>query len=95
MTSRQRLWWLAVLLAGCAADAPSHAGKGYSVTGRDPFVFEVDRQKLRAWGGANSPEFNRVLEEELQRRRICREGYTLRNEQLREDTFSVMGRCRP
>jgi hypothetical protein len=94
VTGRRSLWWLAILLAGCAADAPSHAGKGYSVSGRDPFVFEVDRQKLREWGGANSAEFNRVLDEELERQKLCRSGYTLRNEQLRGDTFSVIGRCR-
>lgn len=83
---------LAGLLAGCAA-APS-AEKGYSVTGKDPFRFEVDRQKLREWGGPNSPQFNRALEEELERQKICRKGYTLRNEQLDQETFSVTGRCR-
>ncbi len=85
---------LAGMLAGCAAGAPSQADRGYSVIGRDPFMFEVDRQKLREWGGPNSPEFNRVLEEELERQKICRKGYTLRNEHLGEETFTVTGRCR-
>lgn len=91
---RARALALAGLLAGCAAGAPSQADKGYSVTGRDPFMFEVDRQKLRDWGGANSPAFNRALEEELERQKICRKGYTLRNEHLGEETFTVIGRCR-
>ena len=83
---------LCCLLAGCAA-APS-AEKGYSVTGKDPFRFDVDRQKLGEWGGPNSPQFNRVLEEELERLKICRKGYALRNEQMDNETFSVIGRCR-
>lgn len=84
---------LAFLLSGCAANAPAQPDKGYSLTGRDPFRFEVDRQKLMEWGGPKSPRFNRVLDEELARRNICRQGYTLRNEQLNEETFSVIGRC--
>ena len=92
-----RRLFLAILLSGCAADQAemrSFSEKGYSLSGRDPFVFEVDRQKLRDWGGANSPQFNRVLEEELERRKICRKGYTLRNAQERDGIVSVIGRCR-
>ncbi len=85
------------LFSGCAAqqtDMRSFLEKGYSVTGRDPFRFEVDPQKLREWGGPGSREFNRVLDEELERQKICRKGYTLRNEHLRDGVFTVVGRCR-
>ena len=89
--------WLvlfAAILCACAgANRLPHA-KGYSVTGSDPFVFEVERGVLREWGGANSARFNEVLEEELERLRICRSGYVLRNEGTRDDVFRVTGRCR-
>jgi hypothetical protein len=39
-------------------------------------------------------QFQRVLEEELERKRICRNGYALRNESLRDSVFSVQGRCK-
>ena len=78
-------------------DRPAKAScreKGYGVYGRDPFRFEVDPQVLRQWGGPRSAEFQRVLEEELEKKRICRNGYTLRNESLREGVFSIQGRCK-
>ena len=93
----RRCFFVVFLLSGCAveqADMRSYSEKGHSVTGRDPFLFEVDRQKLREWGGPNSPQFNRVLDEELERQKICRKGYTLRNEHLRDGIFTVIGRCR-
>jgi hypothetical protein len=85
---------LAVLLSGCAADPTAYANKGYSVTGKDPFRFEVDPQLLREWGGPGSAKFNQVLDQELERQQICRNGYSLRNEHLRDGVFSVSGRCK-
>jgi hypothetical protein len=81
-------------LAGCAADPSASVDKGYSLSAREPFHFEVDREVLREWGGAGSPKFNQVLEEELERLRICRNGYVLRQEGVRDGVFSVSGRCR-
>ena len=84
-----------LLAAACSAEAPRHQDKGYGVTGHDPsFRFEVDRQLLRDWGGPGSAKFNQVLEEELERLRLCRNGYVLRNEGVREGLFSVAGRCK-
>jgi hypothetical protein len=84
-----------LLLAACSAAQHGLQGKGYSVSARDAaFRFEVDRQLLREWGGSGSVKFNQVLEEELERLRICRNGYTLRNESVREGVFSVAGRCK-
>ena len=85
---------LALLLSGCAADPVGDADKGYSVTGKDPFRFEVNPQLLREWGGPGSAKFNQVLDQELERQQICRTGYSLRNQQLREGMFSVSGRCK-
>ena len=83
------------MLAACGATQRAPQDKGYSLTGQDPsFRFEVDRQLLREWGGSGSVKFNRVLEEELERLRLCRNGYTLRSENMREGVFSVTGRCR-
>ena len=87
----------ALLLSGCMIDRAAEASfreKGYGVYGKDPFRFEVEPQLLRQWGGPRSPEFQRVLEEELERKRICRTGYALRNESQRDGVFSVQGRCK-
>lgn len=81
-------------LCACAGASPVHQVTGYRVTGSDPFVFEVERSLLREWGGANSARFNQVLEEELERLRICRSGYVLRNEGIRDELFRATGRCR-
>ena len=85
---------LALLVAACGGTPHVREGKGYGVTGQDPFRFEVERDLLREWGGAGSAKFNQVLEEELERLRICRNGYVLRNEGVRDGLFSVTGRCR-
>jgi hypothetical protein len=85
---------LLLLLAACSGTQPEVQGKGYSVSGHNPFRFEVDRQLLREWGGSGSPKFNQVLEEELERLRICRNGYALRQESVRDGVFSVSGRCK-
>ena len=83
------------VLAACGATQRVSQDKGYSLTGQDPsFRFEVDRQLLREWGGSGSVKFNQVLEAELERLRICRNGYTLRSEAVRDGVFSVIGRCR-
>ena len=83
-----------VLTASCGATAPNLPDKGYSVSGKDPFRFEVSADLLREWGGYASPKFNQVLEEELERLRICRDGYALRNEGTRDRVFTATGRCR-
>jgi len=86
---------LAALLAtACSAAHPDLQNKGYGVTGQDPFRFEVQPVLLRQWGGYGSPKFNQVLDEELERLRICRNGYILRNEGSHDGWFSVTGRCR-
>jgi hypothetical protein len=84
----------ALLLCACSAAHPDLQGKGYGVTGQDPFRFEVQPELLRQWGGYGSAKFNQVLDEELERLRICRNGYVLRNEGTRDGWFSVTGRCR-
>jgi hypothetical protein len=84
----------ALLVAACSAAHPELQGKGYVVIGQDPFRFEVEPELLRQWGGYGSPKFNQVLDEELERLRICRNGYVLRNEGTRDRVFSVTGRCR-
>jgi hypothetical protein len=85
-----------LVLAACGGTQRISQEKSYNLTGQDAsFRFEVDRQLLREWGGSGSAKFNQVLEEELERLRICRNGYALRNEGVREGVFSVTGRCRP
>jgi hypothetical protein len=84
----------ALLVCGCSAAHPDLQGKDYGVTGQDPFRFDVQPELLRQWGGYGSPKFNQALEEELERLRICRKGYILRNEGTRDGWFSVTGRCR-
>ena len=94
---RALLLVLALSVSGCMIDRAAEASfreKGYGVYGKDPFRFEVEPQLLREWGGPRSEQFQRVLEEELERKRICRNGYTLRNESQREGFFSVQGRCK-
>lgn len=84
-----------LVLAACSAGQHKLQDKGYSLTGQDPsFRFEVDRQVLREWGGSGSPKFNQVLEEELERLRLCRNGYALRNDGVRDGVFRVTGRCK-
>jgi hypothetical protein len=85
---------IVLLLGACAGAQPSMEGKGYSVSGHNPFRFEVERELLREWGGSGSPKFHQVLEEELERLRICRTGYVLRKESVREGVYSVSGRCK-
>jgi len=88
---------LVAVLSGCMIDRAAEVSfrdKGYGVYGKDPFRFEVEPQLLREWGGPRSEQFQRVLEEELERKRICRSGYTLRNESQREGVFTVQGRCK-
>lgn len=86
---------LAAVLAGsCGGTATVRDAKGYSVTGQDPFRFEVERDLLREWGGPGSATFNRILEEELERLRICRNGYVLRNDSVRDGVYGVTGRCK-
>jgi hypothetical protein len=94
---RSLLLALVAVLPGCMIDRAAEASfreKGYGVYGKDPFRFEVEPQLLREWGGPRSAQFQRVLEEELERKRICRNGYALRNESLREGVFTVQGRCK-
>ena len=89
--------FLVLVNAGCSGTAPLSAPlpeKGYGVSGQNPFRFDVSPSLLRDWGGYGSARFNQVLEQELERLRICRNGYVLRNEGLRDDVFSVIGRCR-
>jgi hypothetical protein len=88
------LVFAALLVAACSTAHPDLQGRSYGVTGQDPFRFEVQPELLRQWGGYGSPKFNEVLEEELERLRICRNGYILRNEGTRDGWFSVTGRCR-
>ena len=83
-----------LLAAACSAAHPDLQDKGYGVTGQDPFRFDVKPELLRQWGGYGSPKFNQVLDEELERLRICRSGYILRNEGTRDGLFSVTGQCR-
>lgn len=84
-----------LVLAACGGAQRVSGDKGYSVTGQDSsFRFEVDPQLLREWGGSGSAKFNQVLEEELERLRICRNGYALRNEGVRDGVYGVTGRCR-
>lgn len=83
-----------LLCIGCSGTGTAFPDKGYSVSGQNPFRFEVSANLLREWGGYGSVRFNQVLEEELERLRICRNGYVLRNEGTRDDVFSVTGRCR-
>jgi len=86
---------LSALLAGaCSTPHPELQNKGYAVVGQDPFRFEVEPELLRQWGGYGSPKFNQVLDEELERLRICRNGYVLRNDGTRDGLFSVTGQCR-
>ena len=88
---------LVLVLPGCVIDPAAQASfkeRGYSVSGKDPFRFEVEPNLLREWGGPRSAQFQRVLEEELERKRICRNGYALRHESLRDGVFSVQGRCK-
>jgi hypothetical protein len=87
------LAFLVLACTGCGGPARLPE-KGYSMSGQNPFRFEVSANLLREWGGYGSVRFNQVLEEELERLRICRNGYVLRNEGTREDVFSVTGRCR-
>jgi hypothetical protein len=82
------------LAAACASTEPGSQRKGYGVSGQDPFRFEVERELLREWGGPESPRFNQVLEDELERLRLCRNGYVLRNEGVREGIFRATGRCK-
>lgn len=84
----------ALLAAACSTAHPELQGKGYAVIGKDPFSFEVQPELLRQWGGYGSQKFNQVLDEELERLRICRDGYVLRNEGTRGQVFSVTGHCR-
>ena len=83
-----------LLVGACSAPQPGWQGKGYVVSGQGPFRFDVAPQLLREWGGYGSAKFNQVLEEELERLRICRNGYVLRNEGTRDGVFSVSGRCK-
>jgi len=85
---------LALLAGACSTPHPELQSKGYAVVGQDPFRFEVDAELLRKWGGYGSPKFNQVLDEELERLGVCRNGYVLRNDTTRERVFSVTGRCR-
>jgi hypothetical protein len=92
-----RLLPILLIIAGCVQyydpeGQRTLSERGYGISGKEPFRFEVDAALLREWGGANSPKFNQVLEEELARRRICRGGYSLRNETTREGVYSVTGR---
>jgi hypothetical protein len=82
------------VLTGCAADPSAPLDKGYSLSAREPFHFEVDRELLREWGGFGSAKFNQVLEEELARRGLCRDGYALRNDGMHDRIFRVTVRCR-
>jgi hypothetical protein len=91
----KRLTLLALVAAACSSgpqQPPSE--KGYAIVGQDPFRFEVERELLREWGGAGSARFNQVLESELERLQICRNGYVLRNEGVRDGVYRVTGRCR-
>jgi hypothetical protein len=88
------LVFLAFFAAACSTPHPEAHGKRFAVSGQDPFRFEVEPELLRQWGGYGSPKFNQALEEELERLRICRNGYILRNEGTRDGWFSVTGRCR-
>ena len=81
-------------LTGCGATAPPLPEKGYSVSGQNPFHFEVAADVLREWGGYGSFKFNQVLEEELERLRICRNGYALRSDGTRDGVFTATGRCK-
>ncbi len=91
----KRLTILALVAAGCSAGPQQpRSEKGYAVIGHDPFRFEVQRELLREWGGAGSTQFNQALESELERLRICRNGYVLRNEGVREGIYRVTGRCK-
>jgi len=81
-------------VSACSGTAPGLPEKGYSVSGQNPFRFEVAADLLREWGGYGSPKFNQVLDEELERLRICRNGYALRNDGTRERVFTATGRCR-
>lgn len=83
-----------LLCTACGGTGTALPDKGYTVSGQNPFRFEVSANLLREWGGYGSVRFNQVLEEELERLRICRNGYVLRNEGTRDDVFSVTGRCR-
>jgi len=86
---------LSALLAGaCSTPHPELQNKGYAVVGQDPFHFEVEPELLRQWGGYGSPKFNQVLDDELERLRICRNGYVLRNDGTHDRVLSVTGRCR-
>jgi hypothetical protein len=85
---------LALLAGACSTPHPELQSKGYAVVGQDPFRFEVDPELLRKWGGYGSPQFNQVLDEELERLRVCRNGYVLRNDGTRDRVFSVTGHCR-
>ena len=86
---------LVLLAAGCSAPAQQpKPDQGYALIGQDPFRFEVERTLLREWGGAGSARFNQVLESELERLRICGNGYVLRNERTHSDWYSVTGRCK-
>jgi hypothetical protein len=87
------LIFLLLACTGCGETARLPE-KGYSVSGQNPFRFDVSPSLLREWGGYGSARFNQVLEQELERLRICRGGYVLRNEATRDDLFSVTGRCR-
>ena len=84
----------ALLAAACSTPHPELQNKGYAVVGQGPFRFEVEPELLRQWGGYGSPKFNQVLDEELERLRICRNGYVLRNDGTRDGLFSVTGQCR-
>ncbi|HEY7240217.1 MAG TPA: hypothetical protein VH600_13680, partial [Burkholderiales bacterium] len=58
-------------VAACSTAHPELPDKGYAVVGQDPFRFEVQPELLRQWGGYGSLKFNQVLDEELERLRIC------------------------
>jgi len=85
---------VAAFVAACGGASQVRDAKRYELTGQNPFRFEVERELLREWGGPDSARFNQVLEEELERRRICRNGYVLRNDGLREGVYTVTGRCK-
>lgn len=85
---------VAAFVAACGGAPQVHHAKRYELTGQNPFRFEVERELLREWGGPDSARFNQVLEEELERLRICRNGYVLRNDGVRDGVYSVTGRCK-
>lgn len=87
--------FLAALLSyGCMLNPEIFGTYGARPLADNQFVIEIDPDRVKQLGGASSSGMRAHVDQELAKKGLCKNGYTILDEGTGRGYFYVKGRCR-